>query len=734
MASDSEMLEEPVSNSTGETGESFEIDTQITENVLEPVLESNPVSLGSPAGPELDSLDVQIPSEEPLEDLPAKEISEPEVSPSLDETKQESLFELQSLESPLLKSEGGAELNESVSSEPPVEESQAEAKLPEESEPSEVVQAPEDALDDNKIPEETSIEPSIPEVPSESKAEEEESQLKSGSETPVVTAEPTEDVVMAEETETKEPEVVDTNLVESEQASNETEDIKMTESAVPESLVKIEPEVKLTAPLIVKTPEPPAVIQTHTIVIPSYSTWFKFDKINSIEKKSLPEFFNNRNINKTPEIYVNYRNFMINTYRLNPNEYLTVTVCRRNLVGDAATILRVHRFLNKWGLINYQVDPVSKPIINEPPSTGNYQVDLDTPKGLFPFESYKPPIQLPDLTRVKQLLGDTSGVEGHVSKKPKIYKNDIDSGWTQEEVAKLLEGINRFQNDWNSISDFVGNHTPEECIIRFLQLPIEDKFIDENPEIMGPLKYLPHLPFSKTDNPVMSTLAFLASLVDHKVAALASTRAIKVMDENLLKKLNADKTPLDESSETNGLTDIKDAAATSFGILGAKSHVFASYQEREMQAIMTSILNQEVQKIDLKLKKLNQVEKEFELNKKIMLKQQQEIFLDRLALNKQTTQIQTKFQNILELLTEGDGKDDVEKAKELVQDLKKAALRTPRASLNILNLNNKSSDKDPGANDIVVDLKDEDLEEQNEDLKVKPVSFETPQMYRYWSG
>jgi SWI/SNF related-matrix-associated actin-dependent regulator of chromatin subfamily C len=77
--------------------------------------------------------------------------------------------------------------------------------------------------------------------------------------------------------------------------------------------------------------------------------------IKDIERKSLPEFFNNRNRSKTPLVYKDYRDFMINTYRLNPSEYLTVTACRRNLAGDVCSIMRVHAFLEQWGLINYQV-------------------------------------------------------------------------------------------------------------------------------------------------------------------------------------------------------------------------------------------------------------------------------------------------------------------------------------------------------------------------------------------
>jgi SWI/SNF related-matrix-associated actin-dependent regulator of chromatin subfamily C len=97
------------------------------------------------------------------------------------------------------------------------------------------------------------------------------------------------------------------------------------------------------------------ISQTHSIILPSYSTWFDMHVVNNIERKALPEFFNNRNRSKTPAVYKDYRDFMINTYRLNPVEYLTVTACRRNLAGDVCAIMRVHAFLEQWGLINYQV-------------------------------------------------------------------------------------------------------------------------------------------------------------------------------------------------------------------------------------------------------------------------------------------------------------------------------------------------------------------------------------------
>lgn len=73
---------------------------------------------------------------------------------------------------------------------------------------------------------------------------------------------------------------------------------------------------------------------------------------------------------------------MIDTYRLNPTEYLTVTACRRNLAGDVCAVLRVHAFLEQWGLINYQVDADSRPTPMGPPSTAHFHVLVDTPSGL----------------------------------------------------------------------------------------------------------------------------------------------------------------------------------------------------------------------------------------------------------------------------------------------------------------------------------------------------------------
>ncbi|KAJ2172682.1 SWI/SNF and RSC complex subunit Ssr2, partial [Coemansia sp. RSA 532] len=128
------------------------------------------------------------------------------------------------------------------------------------------------------------------------------------------------------------------------------------------------------------------VEQTQEIVIPSYAAWFRLSDVHENERRALPEFFNGRNMSKTPTVYTEYRNFMINSYRLSPSEYLTVTACRRNLAGDVCAIMRVHAFLEQWGLINYQTDADTKPSVIGPPFTGHFRISADTPRGLMPFQ------------------------------------------------------------------------------------------------------------------------------------------------------------------------------------------------------------------------------------------------------------------------------------------------------------------------------------------------------------
>lgn len=475
--------------------------------------------------------------------------------------------------------------------------------------------------------------------------------------------------------------------------------------------------------------------QTHTIIIPSYSSWFNIDKINKIEKTSLPEFFKNHP-SKSPKIYIGYRNFMINAYRLNPNEYLTLTSCRRNLVGDVGSIMRVFKFLNKWGLINYQVNPTFKPNFNLErlangnlaplPYAGEFKINYDTPRGLFPFETYKVNSDL-NVEKLKHLItksgkefksndNDTNEINenNELSIKREHDFNDespnkkVKDNWNEEDESKLLKLINQYKNDWFKISKELGK-TPQECILKFLKLPIDDNFSKLSIKEFELMKFSSNFPVNNIDNPIINNLIFMSQLVDSEVAKVASELASKKMHEKLMEKLNGDE-KIDEEKQKQEIKDIEGLInSTLFGIIGSKSYLFSKFEEREMFKISNLIINQELNKINLKLDKINKLEKIYENERKQLIKSQEEIFIERLNLTQSTISISKKFQDIIKTLEKNEISSDI---KQSLNDIKTLIFKPNKS---ILIENDKTDEKEVEINDII-----------------NPVSVTDPQSFKVW--
>ncbi|KAI5290998.1 hypothetical protein KEM54_006750 [Ascosphaera aggregata] len=519
------------------------------------------------------------------------------------------------------------------------------------------------------------------------------------------------------------------------------------------------------------------VQQTHAIIIPSYSSWFDMKTINHVEKKALPEFFNNRNRSKTPAVYKDYRDFMINTYRLNPLEYLTVTACRRNLAGDVCAIMRVHAFLEHWGLINYQVDPQTRPSNIGPPFTGHFRVIADTPRGLQPFQpgpsamvTNGKPHPSSDLSKTnkadlnleirrniyddkgKILSGtsvekqngegsangsniDTAGnsldsaaraskkvfycfscgidctklrfhyakstpatsanapdskydlcpncfLQGrfpsshHASDFVKLQDSqytriaDRDAPWTNSEILLLLEGLESFDDNWKQIAQHVGTRTAEECVLKFLQLEIEDKYL-ENVSRTGPLTGSKGWePVSQLDNPVLSVVAYLAQMAEPAVAAAAAGRSVAEVQKILRKQIETSGSgqlkQTEKDDENSGVKsedsmdvdkpeaevttpqskkDQKPSPATvALATSAARAAVLASHEEREMTRLVSSAVNITLQKLSLKIAQFNEMEQLLEAERRDIEHARQQLLLDRIALKKRTKEVQDMLQ------------------------------------------------------------------------------------------
>ncbi|KAI8908566.1 SWIRM domain-containing protein [Gorgonomyces haynaldii] len=423
--------------------------------------------------------------------------------------------------------------------------------------------------------------------------------------------------------------------------------------------------VKVTIKDIEVQPTAPKYLakQVQEIIIPSYASWFSFSEIHDIEKKALPEFFNNKNKSKTPQVYKDYRDFMINTYRLNPSEYLTVTACRRNLAGDVCAIIRVHAVLEQPSSVG-------------PPFTGHFRVTADTPRGLqplfpaisvkenVPIDKTEPKLKQAPLSVSKNVYEDvkdpepvvkqkfkchTCGVDCtavryHCTKKPDedicqvcykdgrfssaLYSGDFiklndgekqEKGWSEQETLLLLEGLELYKEDWTKISQHVGTRTREECLLHFLKLPIEDTFIGHAQEKLGPLQFQ-KVPFSVADNPVLSLASFLASVVDPKVASAAAEAAVSQVKGK----------PLSPTKKG----ELEKAGAAAFGSAAGKAQTLADLEEKEMQKLTRVLIETQLQKLELKLQHFQELEAFVEHEKLELEKERQKLYQERLLLKK----------------------------------------------------------------------------------------------------
>ncbi|KAF4551996.1 SWI/SNF and RSC complexes subunit ssr2-like protein [Elsinoe fawcettii] len=523
--------------------------------------------------------------------------------------------------------------------------------------------------------------------------------------------------------------------------------------------------------------------QTHRIILPSYSAWFDMNQIHNLEKKALPEFFNSRNRSKTPAVYKDYRDFMINTYRLNPSEYLTVTACRRNLAGDVCAIMRVHAFLEQWGLINYQIDPDTRPSNIAPPFTGHFQITADTPRGLQHLQPGPKSIKTdgkphattdrlasaapsqPDNLSVRRNIYDSTGKDVTPAKKegdangeangtpaleeslaakttpiychscgsdctrvyyhfakslpansskptpggktdicPRCYSGgrfpssmasieftrhdftkqenssylktaDESLPWSDGELLLLLEGLEMFDENWDSVAAHVKTRTREECVLKFLQLEIEDKYVETEDESKerGNWGWLSdgRIPFSQADNPVLSVLSFLANLADPNVAAAAAGRSVKEVREGLRKQLSSsDKKDEPAPSGADGAKDASepvkaessapegmdidrpslpdpvpanDPATIALSLTAARADALASHEERHITSLVSAAVNLQLQKMEIKLAQFEEMESLLAAERRELERQRQRLFLDRVAFGKKVREVEERF-------------------------------------------------------------------------------------------
>lgn len=501
--------------------------------------------------------------------------------------------------------------------------------------------------------------------------------------------------------------------------------------------------------------------QIYRVIIPSFSRWFNRDEIHEIERKSLPEFFNGKNRTKTPEVYRQYRDFMIDTYRLNPTEYLTVTACRRNLAGDIAAIMRVHRFLEQWGLLNYQIDPETRPSIVGPQYTGHFQVLLDTPRGLEP-QVPAPPVQQSegrDLPATSALLkacdNDINKVPINLELRRSVYDSGADAMALLDESQRKFNALTTRQYNCFTCGDDVTKIRYHNLQNRqaISAMAFKDGLFPSNTSAADFVK-IQQIQRDHTRWTDQELLLLLEGIEMYEcdwdeIAYHVGTRSreacltkflqLPIEDPYLVKNAalrvrerlteSASSSKIKTEREEDGSVDLEiapvglNSTVTSEPIVNALNAVKKAIEndtlhKLEKRAMATEAATDEAQrklidklvhlqiaKIDAKLKQFTKLEQVVQMQKREIDTARQELVLDRLALNKQADQVLQTLRQAVQ------AKD--EEAVKLAEKAVALAHQSPKLKV----LQNSSDGK---------------LQIPNPTLR--PISLDTPQQYKFWSA
>jgi SWI/SNF related-matrix-associated actin-dependent regulator of chromatin subfamily C len=238
---------------------------------------------------------------------------------------------------------------------------------------------------------------------------------------------------------------------------------------------------------------------------------------------------------------------------------------------------------------------------------------------------------------------------------------DRDAPWSDGETLRLLEAMERYDENWDEVADYVVTRTKEECVVKFLQFEIEDKYLDAEPiksstgiSMLGSQQG--HLPFSQADNPVMSVIGFLASLTNPSVTAAAANKTVDAMKQSLRDQLekpqasekgkekDGDSMEIDVRQETKTTTttttSVSTLATVPLAAIAARAGGLASHEEREMTRLVSSAVNTTLMKFELKLKQFNEMEEILQAERRELERGRQQLFLDRLSFKKRVHDVQ----------------------------------------------------------------------------------------------
>ncbi|XVE49077.1 hypothetical protein DITRI_Ditri01bG0053100 [Diplodiscus trichospermus] len=276
-------------------------------------------------------------------------------------------------------------------------------------------------------------------------------------------------------------------------------------------------------------------------VVPNHCGWFSWTKVHHLEECVLPSFFNGKSPTRTRDVYMEIRNWIMKKFHANPSKQIELKDLADLEVGDLDARQEVLEFLDYWGLINFHPFPPASSAVPNADGDGMSKTDslleklfhfdaiesrpqvvtrpnLSTPSvpsGFLPESAIAEDLVRPEGPSVEyhcnSCSADCSRKRYHCQKQADFdlctdcfnngkFGSGMSSSdfilmepaeapglsggkWTDQETLLLLEALELYKENWNEIAEHVATKTKAQCILHFVQMPIEDVFFNYDDNI-----------------------------------------------------------------------------------------------------------------------------------------------------------------------------------------------------------------------------------------------------------
>ncbi|CAD6257873.1 unnamed protein product [Miscanthus lutarioriparius] len=201
-------------------------------------------------------------------------------------------------------------------------------------------------------------------------------------------------------------------------------------------------------------------------------------------------------------------------------------------------------------------------------------------------------------------------------------ENDSDK-WTDEETLLLLEGIEKYNDNWDDIAGHVGTKSKAQCIYHFIRLPVENGLL-ENVEIPNaPIPFRPQSNGYQHSDSNGSTSGCIFGLFNWtKSCSIMRICSIIFLTRDDDSRVSSEGMHADGMGNGtnpnfrnhNGASpsispeNVKHAAMFGLSAATMKSKLFADQEEREVQRLAATVINHQLKRLELKLKQFMEVE------------------------------------------------------------------------------------------------------------------------------